>query len=297
MPSAFVKNVISLCGEKGKAWLADLPDVIDRLESDWNIVAGKYFSKLSFNYVASAKTNDNMPAVLKIALPLDDPEMFGEMEYLRLLDGHGAVRLLAANHALPAILIERAIPGETLRRIFRHDEDGALNIFPSMIERTLRDVPENADEFMFLHDWFSGLESAERSVFPKIYAEKALRFYEELSGKGTKDYLLHGDLHHENILSAKREPYLAIDPKGLIGPLGYEVSVFLNNHLWEIDEEPDAKKRLFRAVDLYAEAFGMTALDIRKWAYCQNVLGTWWAFDEMKEDFEEGLGYADFWGV
>ena len=29
--------------------------------------------------------------------------------------------------------------------------------------------------------------------------------------------MLHGDLHHDNVLTADREPWLAIDPHGVLG--------------------------------------------------------------------------------
>ena len=41
--------------------------------------------------------------------------------------------------------------------------------------------------------------------------------------------LLHGDLHHDNILTATREPYLAIDPKGLVGNRAYDVTAAMLN--------------------------------------------------------------------
>ncbi len=40
-----------------------------------------------------------------------------------------------------------------------------------------------------------------------------------------------GDLHHENILAAERAPWLAIDPKGVIGEPAYEMGALLRNRL------------------------------------------------------------------
>ena len=297
LPEKFVTNIRSLCGKKGELWLYNLPDLISQLEREWSITVGSHFPTLSYNYVASAKTFDGEPAVLKIALPVESTEMFGEMKYLSLLDGHGCPRLLRKNEQIPAILIERAVPGETLREIFRGREDDALPVLLTMMERTRRAVPPDTSNLIQLDDWFDGLRRADDTDFPTAYAERSLQYYQEMSSEKEKIFLLHGDLHHENILSAAREPYLAIDPKAIVGHIGYEIAVFLNNHLWWIEWKTDAKKSLAYAVDLYATEFGMTAHDLRKWAFSQMVLTTWWSYDEMKENFAEGLGFADIWEV
>ena len=82
LPHKFVQNTIALCGERGKIWLETLPRIIADLEDSWSITAGKHFRNLSFNYVATATLLDGEPAVVKIGLPLDDVEIFGEAKYL-----------------------------------------------------------------------------------------------------------------------------------------------------------------------------------------------------------------------
>src|SRR5438067_1309862 len=53
--------------------------------------------------------------------------------------------------------------------------------------------------------------------------------------------LLHGDLHHENILAAARQPWLAIDPKGVVGEPAYEAGALLRNPLPWLLEQPDPR--------------------------------------------------------
>ena len=59
--------------------------------------------------------------------------------------------------------------------------------------------------------------------FPPQLFEKAEKLFAELIGGMGEPVLLHGDLHHDNILSAQREPSLAIDPRGVVGEAEYEV--------------------------------------------------------------------------
>src|SRR5580765_3702344 len=94
LPQEFVDNTISLCGERGEKWLDDLPNIISALEKSWSITAGKHFRNLSFNYVANALLADGRSSVLKIGLPLDDPEIYGETAYLQTIDGQGTIKLI-----------------------------------------------------------------------------------------------------------------------------------------------------------------------------------------------------------
>ena len=57
----------------------------------------------------------------------------------------------------------------------------------------------------------------QRSASPGCWRQPALQV------------LLHGDLHHDNILSATRAPWLIIDAKGLVGDSGYDLGAFLYN--------------------------------------------------------------------
>jgi streptomycin 6-kinase len=297
LPSKFVRNITSLCGEKGIVWLDGLPGLLGRLEKEWSVQIGQHFPVLSYNFVAPAITSRGDPAVVKVALPLNDAEVFGEIKYLQWSDGKACPRLLEISTECRAILIERAVPGRTLRELFKGREDDALQILCDVLPLTLRRVPQGPSGFILLDDWFAGLNGAAGTAFPSSHAERAARYYRELSGDKDRIYLLHGDLHHENILSAEREPFLAIDPKGIVGHFGYEIAVFLNNHLWWVVEKPGALASLDLAVSLYAKEFGIPERDLRKWAFCQMVLSTWWSFDEMNESFSEGLAFADMWRV
>jgi len=297
LPKAFAANAVALCGEKGSDWLKRLPDTVSALEHKWNIKAGKYFRDLSFNYVASAEAADGQPAVLKIGLPLEDVEIFGEAEYLRVLDGQGVVKLLKFDREHQAVLLERARPGIDLKSVCRKDQGKAPAIAIDVLKRLLRPVPASTEHFIRLDDWFDGLKRAAGTDFPRGYAERALSLYSELSADAKNVFLLHGDLHHTNILSATREPYLAIDPKGIIGHLGYDIGVFLNNHYNWLEWNSRLAAKLDKAVAEFASAFELEEIAIRRWAFCQMVVSCWWIFDEMPGAAGEDCGLSDIWGV
>ncbi len=297
LPAAFVKNTLELCGERGRAWLDSIPQVVRELEIQWSITAGRHFRNLSYNFVANVTTADGQPAVLKIALPLKDPEIYGESAYLGCLNGLGAVRLFGFDPERQAILIERCVPGRDLRSVCRTSPDDAIPIAIDILSRVIRPIPETTKLFIKLDDWFDGLRRSGGTSFPSEHARKALEYYEELSDDDENIYLLHGDLHHENILSATREKFLVIDPKGMIGHVGYDIGVFLNNHHNWLDWDARLEARIDKAVMGFADAFGLSELTVRKWAFCQMVLSWWWMYDEMPSVFGEQLGLSDIWKV
>ena len=50
--------------------------------------------------------------------------------------------------------------------------------------------------------------------------------------------VLHQDLHGGNVLRAQREPWLAIDPKPLVGEREFDTASFLRDRRWELPERP-----------------------------------------------------------
>ncbi len=79
---------------------------------------------------------------------------------------------------------------------------------------------------------------------------------------------MHGDLHHGNILSATREPWLAIDPKGVIGDLTYETTAFLRNPYPEFLKRPDPKKDIHRRIEIFSQELDIDAERIKKMGNC-----------------------------
>jgi streptomycin 6-kinase len=297
LPKQFVENTIALCGETGESWLNELPDLINALGSAWAIEAGPHFRNLSYNYVANALMPDGKTAVLKIGLPIKDVEINGEARYLQALDGRGAAKLLKFDRERQAVLLERVAPGANLRSVCKKNEAEAVKVAIRVLKRILQPVPADNTDLIILDAWFDGLKRAIGTNFPQVYASRALEYYSELSADVKNTFLLHGDLHHDNILSATREPFLVIDPKGMIGHVGYDIGVFLNNHHDWLEWNTRLEGKLDIAVADFAAAFELEEAVIRKWAFCQMVLSWWWMFDEMPETFGEELGLSDIWKV
>jgi len=122
---------------------------------------------------------------------------------------------------------------------------------------------------------------------------RAEALFAELIYSMTEPVLLHGDLHHENILSAERQPWLAIDPKGILGEPAYEVGPLLLNQLPESLTEPELKRLLARRLDQLAEALGFEHERLRSCGLAHSVLSAWWSLEDHGHGWEGAIACAE----
>ena len=297
LPADLVTHVTSMCGRNGAEWLDTLERTVKELERHWAIGVLEPFAAGEFNFVAPAVGDNGDRYVLKIAPPFDPVEIHGEAQYLRGRDGNGAVKLLAEDTARRAILLEHALPGKNLAEVFGNDQMSALNPAIDVLRSILSPAPEFRKGITTLDDWFDGLRRYPSTTFPADYAAKALSIYEELRDQRGRTFYLHGDFHPGNIVSSTRSPYLAIDPKGIIGHVGHDIGVFLNNFHWWQETRPDIRERLGLAVEQFASAFDIDPFELRQWAFAQMVLGAWWTFEDMPEFYDNAVAKSDVWNV
>ena len=294
LPEKFVRLMNECFGADGAKWLEDLPKIIGEIKANWSLRVGKPFTNLSFHFVAPCVLKNGGEAVLKIAFPERDTPIFGEAATLKLYDGRGAVKFLDFDENRLAMLLERLNPGKTLIEVFRGNEEKCVRIAIEVLQKIITKPPEKHD-FVNLEKWFASFEKDEKTVFPAGIIKKARAFYEELSEAET--FLIHGDFHHQNILSAMRESFLVIDPKGVIGQIGYEISVFLNNHVWFLRDDKNLNEKINKAVFEFSEAFEIEPEILKKWSYAQCVLSAWSTFQDNGENWKTDLALADVWKV
>ncbi len=295
LPKRFTDNILGLHADKGKRWLADLPQIVGKIAENWSLSVEKPFLNLSFNFVAPCICADGSQAVLKIGYRGEDSEIFSEAKLLRLFDGKGTVKLLRFDKNYCALLLERLIPGANLIEICQQNDAAATAIAIDVMRKLWQKKPPEYQNFPRLEKWTNGLQKAENTSFPARFISKARNNFDELFALSKQNFLLHGDLHHENILSAEREPFLAIDPKGIIGDIGYDISVFLNNPLGWVLSQSNPQKFLTSRVEQFAEAFKIEPQNLRKWAFAQMVLSAWWTFEENGKRWETDLTLAGIW--
>lgn len=278
------RKVIGVYGDAGIAWFERLPAVVRECAELWELKIGAPFADLSYNYVTEATTRDGTRAVLKIGVP--EPQQRREAEALRLFDGEGAARLFAFDLERGALLLERLEPG-TLLADLANDDEVAVPAAVGVMRRLWRPVPKE-HPFPTLADWSLGIQRyfdafPRGGPFPRPLIEEGAALFSDLLATSDEPVLLHGDLHHYNILAATRSPWLAIDPKGVIGEPAYEVSWSLLNPGWQIAAAPDLRGLLRHRIALFARGLDMDPDRLRKWGLAQAVLSACWTGEDRDE--------------
>ena len=286
LPPKFVQTVREVHGEAGAAWLDGLPGLLETCAARWGLTLGPPFG-LSFNYVAPAVRADGTAVVLKVGPP--HKELWTELAALRVFDGRGSARLLDADQGLGALLLERLEPGTTL--VSLPDDAEATEIAAGVMRDLWRPAPPG-HTFPTVADWAGGLVRL-RARFgggtgplPDQLVEQAEALFAELLATERDPVLLHGDLHHDNILRG-RGTWLAIDPKGIVGEPAFEASAFLLN------PSPQPADVLARRLDIFAAAWGADRARVRGWGLARAVLSACWTIEDGGQDWDGAITVAE----
>lgn len=122
-------------------------------------------------------------------------------------------------------MLESITSGNTLSSLFPHDDARALEITAALIQKIQNtDIKGHETEFPTVEQWMEELRTIESKRIPKDMLKKAYALSQKLLSKKFPLHLLHGDLHHENIVqcadnSLDLNSWIIIDPKGVIGSI------------------------------------------------------------------------------
>lgn len=270
-------------------WRADLPRLIEEISANWRLTVEPPFPALSWNYAAPA-SRDGEQFALKVCLP--DYPYRSEAAALALYDGDGAVQLIEVDHARRAMLLERAIPGESI--ISLPDEE-STRIAAETMRKLWRPAPPGGP-FETLEGWFKGFAKHRQRfggsgpIDPSLF-DRGERLFADLLASQDERVVLHGDFHHENLLSSRRG-WLAIDSKGVIGEPAYEPANWIRNPRG-IQQRPNLREVVARRVDQFAEILEIDRARIRDWAIAQLMLSACWFLEDDSLGWRSDVAIAE----
>jgi streptomycin 6-kinase len=276
VPPGLAEKVGQAWADDGRRWLARLPLLLEQVCTDWDLVLGRPF-ELTLHWVSPVTRADGSPAVLKLGVP--DGHLVPEAEALRILDGDGAVQLLAEDLGRGALLLERAAPGTPVAELVPGDDAAATAALIEVGRRLHRPVPPGC-RLPELRTQGAALRAHLRRFpgddpLPRRLVEAASRLFDELCAGAPEPVILHGDLHHHNAVRAEREPWLSIDPHGLVGDPGYDCGAMIYN--------PDPERReggllalVPARIEQLAAGFGLPVERIVAWGFTKAMLSEVW---------------------
>ena len=240
----------------GAAWLESLPPRAAECAERWSLRLGEPFGQGHVSLTVPVTASDGGQAVLKLNFP--EEESAHEADALAHWHGEGAVRLLEADHEQYALLVERADPGTSLWEV--GDDEEATLIASSVLRRLWRRPAPDGHPYRMLaaeaEHWTAQVRSDWEALgrpFERSLVDAAAASARELAGSQPKVVLCHQDLQGSNILRAQREPWLAIDPKPIVGEPAFDVASLLRDRRWSIDRGMISKRLDLLAAELDLE--------------------------------------------
>ena len=222
LPSQLVANCQKT--PERKAWLENLPALLEMLLVQWSVRLEPPFDHDgTCSWVSPVIRSDSTRAVLKLAMP--HMEGKHEIQGLRYWGGKPIVQLLEADDECGAMLLERCLPGTSLRSQPEHEQD---EIIAAIFKRVWESTTQKAGLSAFrplsqMIDFWCEETIAQRYLWPDAgLVNEGLGVMKELAQPAPGDVLLVTDLHAGNILRAHRESWLAIDPKPFLGDRAYD---------------------------------------------------------------------------
>jgi streptomycin 6-kinase len=284
VPNGLKETVERVHGETGRQWIAKLPALVNECRERWSLELDKPFENLSYNLLIPGRISDGAEIVLKVGVPCR--ELLTEVSALSLFEGMGAVSLLDHDASRGMLLMERVTPGIPIYKL--QGDVGATRIAAALMRRLWRTSPTE-HSFPSLTVWFQAFERLRKKFdgatgpFPSELIGRAERSFAELNASSDGNVILHGDLHHANILSSEKSDWVAIDPKGISGDRGYEVAPFVLNQLPAGATESTTMNILIQRLSIFSDELQIKRERLTRWAFCHAVLSALWDFEECAD--------------
>ena len=266
---------------EGSAWLERLPLLLRECSEQWSLRVGDAYPYASASLAVPATLPDGGGAVLKVQFPDRESEL--EAAALVRWDGDGAVRLLAHDAGRHALLLERCDPGTPLSEL---DQDDALDVIVSLLPRLWKQVGGPFRSLVDEAAWWAGYLPAKWEgsghPFERGLLDAVLDALELLPRSQGEQVLVNQDLHADNVLRARREPWLVIDPKPLAGEREFGVAAIVRG-----DELGEGLTNVRHRLNRLTAELGLDRNRTRAWAMAQTLA---WAVggDDDEGEWDEG---------
>lgn len=292
IPNPFQKKIINSFGVAGEKWLDSLETKTEEIAKIWGLKIEGPVTNLSYNYVVNVTDMNSKQCILKMGLPGVDFQ--NEVRTVQLYDGNGCAKVLQVDLENGAMLLEKLNPGSMLCE--EKDETIVIEHFCRVWKKLRRLLPQEG-KFPMITDWAQALGNYQK-LHPKNdgpisngHVAMAEDYIEEIMQTTTDIQLLHGDLHHENILFSAERGWLAIDPKGVGGDPHFDLISFMINHLFT---KPDPRKLLELRVELICENLKLERERLLKAAIGMSTLYACWAIEDKILDWEKTFQCAQW---
>ena len=241
----------------------------------WSLSRANLIAETSTSWIYKVEQNGRNPAVLKQLKPdTGDEEQRGSA--LQAWDGGaGAATVL---DSLGGVIFLEWLDGPTVGEAARAGRDEEAAIAIAGVVQALHGAREaDPPPLLPLRQHYRALFETPAARWPAMSKDllaRAAGVAHKLFDKPAASLPLHGDLHHDNIISSPRG-WLAIDPKGLVGDPVYEVAPSFLNPMDAPKLVTDAR-RIVRLAEIYEARLGYSRKRVLGYAASHAALSACW---------------------
>ncbi|MEV7397232.1 aminoglycoside phosphotransferase family protein [Aeromicrobium sp. NPDC092404] len=274
LPQSFL--AIADRDEQWAAWVDSVPRIVHDLIAEWDLAVDGEPMHGWTSLVVPVRAQGR-PAVLKVAWPHEECQH--EILALQHWHGRGAALMLRADPRRNAMLLERL----STRDLMHVDDLEACEIIGGLYARLhVPAPPQLVPLSSYIRRHTADLERLPRdAAVPRRIVEQAVHLGRSLvDDPATDGTLIHGDLHHQNVLGGGREAWLAIDPQPVSGDPHYEVDPVLFNRWDEIVASGDIRAAVRRRFHAVVDAAGLDEERARAWVVVREAHNAMWAIED-----------------
>ncbi len=249
----------------GRNWIRELPTLLASACERWSLEPDGTPSN-GYHAVVIPVRRGSLPCAVKCEWPAEHADL--EARALTVWNGFGAVELLDEDREKGILLLERLHESQSLSR---------LPLFEAAAElgKVLRALTVPAPcGFPPLTDVLAQIEAGWRQrqlrlgkPVPDGIMKKCRTVVAKLTRGVTTKYLVHADLHYDNVLRRSRNSWAAIDPKPIAGDPEFSVPEMLWTRADEVTN-PEGFKQLLRTIVAEAQ---LDADKARQWAIVRSI--------------------------
>jgi streptomycin 6-kinase len=262
-------------GDDWAAWVDRLPALARDLLDEWDLTVDGALMNGFCSLVVPVLTAEGQRSVLKLHTDADADESDFEHLALQHWHGNGTVLLLRADPRRRAMLLERLHP----RDLTTIGDLEACEVVAGLYGRIhVPALPQLRKVTSYVERWTADLEALPRDApIPRRLREQCVSLVRDLvADPASVGVIIHGDLHHHNVLAADREPWLVIDPKPMSGDPHYEPAPMLWNR-WDEIVAGNARENLRRRFHTLVDVAGLDEDRARDWVVVRMVHNMSWA--------------------
>ncbi len=247
----------------------------------WELSQLEQIDYYSVNCIFKCVSKKYGSCILKIGNP--SVETKTEYQMLREYAHKSFCKAYEADLRNGVLLIEQIKPGTQLRA--EPNLDHRLHIF-SDLYRNLHIETTNKDAYPTYMGWVSRITEYMhgRKEYEELYQKmrKAEENCRALCEKYKGEMLLHGDLHHDNILLGENHGYRIIDPKGVVGDAVFDIPRFILNE-FEDTLDNDFCSKYIHITSTLSEKLHIHESDIRRLTYVEMCMANCWNVESKQE--------------